>query len=581
MKHFWTTAAATALCALAAEAWASPDSSLFELVAAKHLRGVQSAAHSRSSRSHASARNSRSARARRAPPSAIKTEARKPIKVGRGDTLIGISRDSGVPQEVLIRLNHLRKPYVLRRGQLLKLPVRRYYVIKGGDTLYGLADRFGVPASDLAALNDMKVSEPILSGHRLYLPESAKDSQGGRAEEETSAPSRETRTYVVKPGDTLSEIADSVGVGLSELAALNNMKASDPIRVGQALTLPGGARSETTRPSSYVVKPGDTLSEIADSVGVSASDLAALNGMKVSDPIRIGQALTLPGGARSETTRPSAYVVQPGDTLYGIADRFGISASDIAAANGMRVSDPIRVGQRLDLTGAPKPRPAAPPEAAPAPIRPPPSPLMRPQPYTPPPAETAPSPSTEAPPASSNQGFELTPTAPAQPPAPAQPAYRPPPPPSRGPIIQTSPAPSSSDIVTAGRGKFVWPAAGNIVSGFGPKAGGQRNDGVDIAGTPGDPVRAAADGQVAYAGNLAEYGNLVLIKHDANWVTAYAHMGRILVKIRDQVVQGQPIGDIGQSGSADRPEVHFEIRYAPSSKDKASPVDPALLLPQR
>ena len=95
----------------------------------------------------------------------------------------------------------------------------------------------------------------------------------------------------------------------------------------------------------------------------------------------------------------------------------------------------------------------------------------------------------------------------------------------------------------------------------------------------GDP---AADGEVVYAGDqVPSFGNLVLIKHPGGWVTAYAHMGRILVKNRDQVVQGQQIGVVGQTGQVDRPQLHFEIRYAPSPKDKAIPVDPALVLPAR
>jgi murein DD-endopeptidase MepM/ murein hydrolase activator NlpD len=149
-------------------------------------------------------------------------------------------------------------------------------------------------------------------------------------------------------------------------------------------------------------------------------------------------------------------------------------------------------------------------------------------------------------------------------------------------IIQTNPPPSQNDVVDAGRGRFVWPADGGVISGFGPKADGQRNDGVNIAANAGDQVRAAAAGEVVYAGDqVPSFGNLVLIKHPGGWVSAYAHMANIIVKNRDQVVQGQPIGMVGQSGSVDRPQLHFEIRYAPSPKDKATPVDPTLLLPQR
>jgi len=71
----------------------------------------------------------------------------------------------------------------------------------------------------------------------------------------------------------------------------------------------------------------------------------------------------------------------------------------------------------------------------------------------------------------------------------------------------------------------------------------------------------------------------VLLKHEDGWVTAYAHLSKIGVKMRDKVVQGQEVGLAGQTGLVDRPQVHFEIRYAENPRDKAKPVDPALLLP--
>ncbi len=210
-------------------------------------------------------------------------------------------------------------------------------------------------------------------------------------------------------------------------------------------------------------------------------------------------------------------------------------------------------------------------------------PQQQPEPTAPPSATPYPRPNTipqgpsplSAPPAQAGQGFEL---------APRPNPYQPTPTPSPGgrQIIQTTPPPSAADISAAGRGRFVWPVQGSLISGFGSKADGQRNDGLNIAANPGDPIRAASDGEVVYAGDqVPSFGNLVLIKHPGGWVTAYAHMGRILVKNRDPVVQGQQIGVVGQTGSVDRPQLHFEIRYAASPKDKAAPVDPSLLLPQR
>ena len=109
--------------------------------------------------------------------------------------------------------------------------------------------------------------------------------------------------------------------------------------------------------------------------------------------------------------------------------------------------------------------------------------------------------------------------------------------------------------------RFDKPASGKIVLGFGT-VNGIHNDGINIAGKLGDPIKAADAGQVVYAGNeLKGYGNLLLIKHSGGWITAYAHNEKLLVKKGATVSRGQKIATMGQTGSAKSPQVHFEIRY--------------------
>jgi murein DD-endopeptidase MepM/ murein hydrolase activator NlpD len=139
---------------------------------------------------------------------------------------------------------------------------------------------------------------------------------------------------------------------------------------------------------------------------------------------------------------------------------------------------------------------------------------------------------------------------------------------------------SETEIAALGRGKFIWPVRGEILSRFGPKGPGQRNDGVNIAAAPGETVRAAAGGVVVYAGNsIPAFGNLVLIKHPGGWATLYGNLGKIKVNNNAAVSQGQEVGVAGLSGAVDRSQVHFEIRYAEDPHDKAKPYDPATLLP--
>jgi len=120
--------------------------------------------------------------------------------------------------------------------------------------------------------------------------------------------------------------------------------------------------------------------------------------------------------------------------------------------------------------------------------------------------------------------------------------------------------------------RFDKPANGKIIQRFGSTENAH-NDGINIAGKLGDPIKAADSGQVVYAGNeLKGYGNLMLIKHKDGWITAYAHNNKLLVKKGAQVVKGQKIATMGQTGNVKSPQLHFEVRY------KTKVVDPELYL---
>lgn len=124
--------------------------------------------------------------------------------------------------------------------------------------------------------------------------------------------------------------------------------------------------------------------------------------------------------------------------------------------------------------------------------------------------------------------------------------------------------------------RFLWPLEGRILSAFGAKPGGRFNDGVNIAAVPGEPVRAAAAGTVAYAGEaLAGFGKLLLIRHEGGWVTAYAHNDALLVSRGQVVRQGETVARAGRTGAVDAPQLHFELRRG------RVPVDPAKTLPPR
>ena len=122
---------------------------------------------------------------------------------------------------------------------------------------------------------------------------------------------------------------------------------------------------------------------------------------------------------------------------------------------------------------------------------------------------------------------------------------------------------------------FDWPVRGRILSNYGAKESGLHNDGVNIQGALGAPVMAADAGQVMYVGNaLKGFGNLILIKHDNGWVSAYGHLNDTRVARGDYLDRGDIIGSIGQSGRVDSPQLHFEIRKG------AEAIDPEQKLPK-
>jgi murein DD-endopeptidase MepM/ murein hydrolase activator NlpD len=143
------------------------------------------------------------------------------------------------------------------------------------------------------------------------------------------------------------------------------------------------------------------------------------------------------------------------------------------------------------------------------------------------------------------------------------------------PNYATAPAIESGERLSADTGgaEFCSPVSGRIIQGFGDTATGERNDGINIAAAAGTPIRAAAGGTVSYAGNeLKGYGNLILIKHDDGFVTAYAHANSIGVARGQRVSKGDVIGTVGQTGDVDQPQLHFEVRQG------MKPVDPRPLL---
>jgi murein DD-endopeptidase MepM/ murein hydrolase activator NlpD len=491
---------------------------------------------------------------------AEETTAGESYKVKKGDTLQKVADQLDVEVAELKKINKI-KGSAIRAGQVLKGPgaTSRAYVAARGDNMAAVARRFGVSEKALKAENGLgRRVASLKSGQHLKLPQGAKDHGAPKAESAAASP-RRLRGRVAAPVDG-APMATAGG---------------DRSALGRVIEVPGP-------PRTYRVRKGDTLDKVADKLGIGTAQLKKDNHLR-KNLIRPGQTLKAPGGM------VKAYVVGPSDTTYGIARRFGVTIEALRAANGMGRRGTIHTGERLRLPAGY--RDHGPAAATSAPQRQAPT---RSQSYAPPsyaPQTYAPQ-TSEQPQATAPGVRPTTPQPYAAPSTTARPytpsvaiprVYTPPPATGAGPPLapQAAAPPTDAQISEMGRGKFQWPLRGEVLSDFGPKTAGQRNDGLNIQAGAGDPVRASAPGDVVYAGDqVPGFGNLVLIKHADGWVTAYGHLSRVEVKMQQRVSQGQEIGQAGSTGGVAEPQLHFEVRYAPNPLERARPIDPKLVLPR-
>ena len=294
--------------------------------------------------------------------------------------------------------------------------------------------------------------------------------------------------------------------------------------------------------SPVTVSSGETIESIARKYGVPASAIMETNGFREGASLRPGQRVVIPRYVTASNTRAPAaqvstpprtaenvHIVEPGETLIGIAHKHGVSLKVLARANGIQPDAKISIGDRVTIPGG---RPVA--------------------------ARQTPAPQVAQP---RTVPVEKVASAPVQTARIATPETH-----ATEGVTKTAEAAGSMP-------SFRWPVKGRIIAGFGPRPNGAQNDGINLAVPEGTPIKAADDGIVAYAGNeLKGYGNLVLIRHASGFVSAYANASELLVKRGDTIKRGQVIAHAGQTGNVTSPQLHFEIRKG------STPVDPTKYL---
>ena len=344
-------------------------------------------------------------------------------------------------------------------------------------------------------------------------------------------------SVIVARGDSVHGLSRQHGVSARAIIEANNLRPPYLLKVGQQIVLPMSR--------SHVVRRGDSLYSISRQYGVDSFSLASANGLTTDYAVQPGQTLMIPGAGEFAVASASA---RPIATSY---------EQPVPESVSVRTSrDSIPAAERPSLVDVPISAEAlSPPTAAPVADR---LSVM-------PPVQPVEGPLQEMP----AQVAVVTPQA-LSVPKPQELAVQPrpsvqAPPPAAGPpaaVVSEPPARS---------GGFLWPVSGKVVSTFGSKGSGLHNDGINIEAPRGTPIRAAENGVVAYAGNeIRGFGNMLLIKHEDGWITAYAHADSLLVKRGDKVKKGDTIARVGSTGTVDRPQLHFEMRQGKRAVDPQS-----------
>lgn len=321
--------------------------------------------------------------------------------------------------------------------------------------------------------------------------------------------------YTVRSGESLTVLSQRFNVPVAELARANRISPSANLAAGTRIWVPLQRQQAPTasRPPSQPQRPA-TRQQPAPATrptpAVSLPSNSAPSTMFSPRPSSggSGEATERRAPERAPESGPDHHVVQRGESLWSIANRYGLSVDQLTSLNSIARDRPLQVGQRLRVSGAEVPGGGV-----------------------------------------------------------SRPAERP-------PQRQAEEAPPTQRFFSSGRsGHFIWPAEGRVVRTFADRSD-QKFTGIDIAVPRGTEVRAARSGKVVFVGDsIPGYGLMVIVAHDNDYATCYAHTSRALVREGQQVSQGQVIARSGDSGRGSTPFLRFEVR-----KDGEA-VNPVPLLP--
>jgi murein DD-endopeptidase MepM/ murein hydrolase activator NlpD len=297
-------------------------------------------------------------------------------------------------------------------------------------------------------------------------------------------------------------------------AQITQKSLPPPITTQPVATPSTDVRTVAPAPNGgHIVVAGETVYAVARTYGVPIRAIIEDNELAAPYRLKVGQRLRVP--------KPEYHQVRSGETIFSIAQQYDLGLNQLVRENDLQSPYVIKSGEKLRL------------------------------------------PKTEEITVASTVSTKTAQTSQGVVPLPATK-------PSRdrdGPAPVYGESSSASAPPRTGR-RFSWPVQGKVISRFGGKTGGRYNDGINIRAHNGTAIRAAENGVVAYSGNeLAGFGNLLLIRHDGGWMTAYAHNQENFVAPGERVKRGQLVARVGSTGSVDDAQLHFEVRKGKRAVD--------------
>ncbi|WP_165498205.1 LysM peptidoglycan-binding domain-containing M23 family metallopeptidase [Siculibacillus lacustris] len=404
-----------------------------------------------------------------------------------------------------------------------------YVTLQPGETVDTLSRRYGVPSGAIVQANNFSATNRPLPGGRVLIPVYAANAPA--AAPVAAQPAPVVRQIPIArplgaPPQTLAVPRTAVAPAPAPMVMASRppvAAAPAPLPVAAPHPVPVAPVAQAPRPDpaggvklvgDYTVRPGDTLSSVARTYGVSEQALKERNNLRQSS-LTPGQHLLLPAGTKL------------------------MLKTSQAPAHAAEAAAPL-------VAQAPVAKPGAPTKVAAAPVPPVTTASLGPKPGTTSPAVGA---ALSAAQAARNEKIDQKAA-------------------ETVAVAKETAAEEPASSASAAAGSFRWPVRGRVISEFGAKPNGEKNEGINLAVPEGTSVKAADDGEVIYSGNeLKGYGNLVLVRHANGFVSAYAHASELLVNRGEKVSRGQIIARAGATGSVTQPQLHFELRKGQKAID--------------